>query len=195
MACDSTYNYKVLRSFKTSRFIATAIHFLGKFCRIPKFINLAHQYLRLWSIHPKYLDSKGLIALWRESLLAQKVLSGKTKGYKNHPQLVRYKCCKSPISAIGYYLLQIYKEGRKRNYKFNKEKILSINKTHPKIKVTSGQVAYEFKYLKKKLKKRSPEKYKTLAKVKRIITNPLFRKVGGKTEDWEKSIFNLNFAG
>lgn len=30
--------------------------------------------MRLWSIHPCYLDSKGLIALWRESLLAQACL-------------------------------------------------------------------------------------------------------------------------
>ena len=43
--------------------------------------------MRLWSLHPKYLDKLGLLGLWRESLLAQKVLLGKTKGYKNHPQL------------------------------------------------------------------------------------------------------------
>ncbi|WP_368086417.1 pyrimidine dimer DNA glycosylase/endonuclease V [Nitrosomonas sp. Nm34] len=26
--------------------------------------------MRLWSIHPKYLDAKGLLALWREGLQA-----------------------------------------------------------------------------------------------------------------------------
>ena len=43
--------------------------------------------MRLWSIHPRYLDSMGLVALWREALLAQAVLRGETKGYKFHPQL------------------------------------------------------------------------------------------------------------
>ena len=39
--------------------------------------------MRLWSIHPKYLDCKGLVALWREALLAKKVLRGKTRKYAN----------------------------------------------------------------------------------------------------------------
>ena len=47
--------------------------------------------MRLWSVHPKYLDSKGLVALWREALLAKQVLEGGTKGYRNHPQLDRFK--------------------------------------------------------------------------------------------------------
>ncbi len=47
--------------------------------------------MRLWSLHPKYLDRQGLLAVWREGLLAQKVLQGKTKGYKNHPQLKRFQ--------------------------------------------------------------------------------------------------------
>jgi len=38
--------------------------------------------MRLWTIHPKYLDAKGLVALWRETLLAKHVLEGKTPGYK-----------------------------------------------------------------------------------------------------------------
>lgn len=38
--------------------------------------------MRLWVSHPKYLDCKGLVALWRESLLARKVLKGKTKGWR-----------------------------------------------------------------------------------------------------------------
>ena len=46
--------------------------------------------MRLWSLHPKYLDIKGLVACWREGLLARKVLLDQTKGYKNHPQLIRF---------------------------------------------------------------------------------------------------------
>lgn len=32
--------------------------------------------MRLWSLHPSYLDAVGLVALWREGLLARKVLQG-----------------------------------------------------------------------------------------------------------------------
>lgn len=46
--------------------------------------------MRIWSVHPSLLDAKGLVACWRETLLAQKVLQGLTKGYKNHPQLDRF---------------------------------------------------------------------------------------------------------
>jgi hypothetical protein len=33
--------------------------------------------MRLWSLHPEYLDANGLVALWREALLAQAFLQGK----------------------------------------------------------------------------------------------------------------------
>ncbi len=66
--------------------------------------------MRIWSIHPKYLDTKGLVALWRETLLAKNVLTGNTKGYKNHPQLLRFKNTENPLDAINQYLTEIYKE-------------------------------------------------------------------------------------
>ena len=47
--------------------------------------------MRLWTLHPRYLDARGLVALWREALLAQKVLRGKTRGYRAHPQLQRFR--------------------------------------------------------------------------------------------------------
>ena len=46
--------------------------------------------MRLWSVHPRYLDTAGLTACWREALLAQKVLTGATRGYRRHPQLERF---------------------------------------------------------------------------------------------------------
>jgi hypothetical protein len=55
--------------------------------------------MRIWSLHPKYLDAKGLVALWRESLLAKQALESKTKGYKNHPQLNRFK---NSGNAVGW---------------------------------------------------------------------------------------------
>jgi len=70
--------------------------------------------MRIWSLHPKYLDSKGLVALWRETLLAKHVLEGKTKGYKNHPQLNRFKAMKKPVEVINQYLSEIFIEAINR---------------------------------------------------------------------------------
>ncbi|MDP3663483.1 MAG: pyrimidine dimer DNA glycosylase/endonuclease V [Nitrosomonas sp.] len=79
--------------------------------------------MRLWSVHPYYLDAKGLVALWREGLLAQKVLQGHTKGYKNHPQLTRFKNTKNPVAAIAAYLGFVVDEAEIRGYHFDRNKI------------------------------------------------------------------------
>ena len=79
--------------------------------------------MRLWSLHPKYLDVKGLVALWREGLLARAVLKGKTKGYTNHPQLIRFKNQKNPVLFLDTFLNQVYLESKHRGYNFNLEKI------------------------------------------------------------------------
>lgn len=140
--------------------------------------------MRLWSIHPSYLDAKGLVALWREALLAQNVLLGKTKGYRNHPQLVRFKKADSPQTAIGCYLKHVADEADQRDYAFDKTKI--VGDTPCKImKVTEGQLTYEFEHLLKKLQKRDPERYEALKSVQDIKTHPLFRKVPGDIESWE----------
>ena len=102
--------------------------------------------MRLWSIHPCYLDAKGFVALWREALLAQKVLLGNTKGYKNHPQLVRFKNIHNPTGAIASYLRCVIDEADKRGYNFDRSKIIKKS-TSFKIPVTIGQVEYEFKHL------------------------------------------------
>ena len=114
--------------------------------------------MRLWSIHPKYLDSKGLVALWREALLAQSVLQNKTKGYKNHPQLKRFKSAADPVAAIGAYLRIVYSEAV-AEYSFSSDKISRRDQVE-KIAVTKGQVAYEWEHFLKKMKQRSPEIYK-----------------------------------
>lgn len=79
--------------------------------------------MRIWSLHPQYLDTKGLVALWRETLLAKHVLEGKTKGYKNHPQLDRFKALSNPVNAINAYLAEVYHEAERRGYAFNRDKI------------------------------------------------------------------------
>jgi hypothetical protein len=145
--------------------------------------------LRLWSIHPKYLDKIGLLALWREGLLAQKVLKGKTKGYANHPQLLRFKNHNSPLKAVGSYLLEVWKESSKRGFDFNKGKIGATGKIK-RTKVNRGQLEYEFNLLRSKLKRRNPRKYKEVQLVKDIEPHPTFKIIAGKIESWEKRKFD-----
>lgn len=140
--------------------------------------------MRLWSLHPKYLDAKGLVALWRETLLAKHVLEGKTKGYKNHPQLNRFKKTKDPVNSINRYLSVVYKEAVEREYTFDKTKIKWGFK-NSRMNVTSGQIDYEFKHLKSKLSKRDPVKLKEIKKIKKIDTHPMFKIKEGEIEDWE----------
>ena len=140
--------------------------------------------MRLWSLHPKYLDTKGLVALWREALLAKAVLSGKTIGYTNHPQLTRFKMNKNPKALINTYLIHIYQESVSRGYNFNRNKI-GPELTKSKIKVTNGQIEYELDHLKSKLKIRDPSRYMELINIKEPEPNPLFMVVEGGIESWE----------
>jgi len=140
--------------------------------------------MRLWSLHPSYLDTKGLLAVWREGLLAQKVLAGKTRGYRNHPQLLRFKEHPFPRRAIGHYLLEVWKEADRRGYSFTKDKVKNAKGTLKKIAVTTGQLRYEWEHLRKKLKKRDPAKLRALKGKPRL--HPNFRTVPGPIADWEK---------
>jgi len=140
--------------------------------------------MRLWSIHPKYLDPQGLVALWRETLLAQHVLLGKTKGYKNHPQLDRFKASKNPPQTLATYLWAIHDQAIKRGYTFDSKKIGKPRSRH-KLTVTSGQVQYEFQHLLRKLKKRNPSLYRLHKNVKTPTLHPMFKRVRGGIAEWE----------
>jgi hypothetical protein len=141
--------------------------------------------VRLWSFHPKYLDGRGLVTLWRETLLAQQVLLGKTKGYKNHPQLDRFKPLKDPAAAVAYYLKEVWDESCRRQYCFNAGKIGQHRKPAP-VAVTRGQLEYEFAWLCTKLKTRDPAQYKKIEGTKKIEPHPLFKIVPGPVADWER---------
>jgi hypothetical protein len=141
--------------------------------------------MRLWSLHPKYLDAKGLTALWREGLLAKKVLAGKTKGYKNHPQLIRFKKHINPAAAINSYLAEVFRESRRREYRFDPGKIKKAN-IGKKIPVTRGQAAYEMLHLKRKLKQRDYKAYLAVKKIKKPGVNNIFKLYDGGIEGWEK---------
>jgi Pyrimidine dimer DNA glycosylase len=140
--------------------------------------------MRIWSLHPKYLDTKGLVAVWRETLLAKQVLENKTKGYKNHPQLERFKKAKRPLDLINQYLSEIYQEAINRNYRFNRNKIDWKFKPD-KIKVTDGQLEYEVLHLLKKLKTRDTIKFKELKRLKNFDTLEMFSVIKGEIEKWE----------
>jgi hypothetical protein len=139
----------------------------------------------LWSIHPKYLDAKGLVALWRESLLAQKVMKGETKGYRHHPQLKRFMANPDPQGAIASYLKDIWNESSLRGYDFDREKIGEVSLID-KIPVTRGQLLFEFDRLCNKLKIRNFKKFQELISMKEIECHPIFEVIEGEIEEWEK---------
>jgi len=141
--------------------------------------------MRLWSLHPQYLDAKGLVALWREGLLAQKVLQGNTKGYKNHPQLLRFKQMPDPVSAIASYLSAVVIEAEQRGYHFDKTKIAPFKKGVAMC-VTKGQVDFEWDHLKSKLKIRDVKKYLSIKNTLSPKVHPSFKVVNGAIEAWEK---------
>lgn len=136
--------------------------------------------MRLWSLHPSLLDRMGLVALWREGLLAQKVLLGETKGYRHHPQLTRFRAARNPVSAISTYLWAVVDEAQARGYQFDTSKIAARRSRVP-MTVTRGQVEYEVDHLKRKLRKRDPAKLRAL----RTRAHPMMRVVAGGIEHWE----------
>jgi len=141
--------------------------------------------MRIWSVHPAYLDVKGLSALWREALLAKRVLEGKTKGYKNHPQLIRFKKADNPEGCINCYLAAVYEEALNRGYNFDKRKI-SWDFSSVNLPVSIGQINYERTWLLEKLKARDKKKYSYLLSEKKILPHPLFEITEGDIEEWER---------
>lgn len=139
--------------------------------------------MRLWSVHPKYLDTVGLVALWREGLLAKKVLEGKTIGYKNHPQLLRFKT--KPLSYINFYLHCICDEALARGYKFDRTKLTRRMKIQEKIPVSEGQLNYEWMHLQKKLYQRDRRLYFKNKSEEKILEHDLFVVIPGAIESWE----------
>jgi hypothetical protein len=129
--------------------------------------------MRLWSIHPKYLDSKGLVALWRESLLAQKVLRGETRGYRFHPQLDRFKNTENPVASIGMYLHHVYQESKERGYDFQFSKIHTIEEV-PKIRISLEMLFSEFQHLLGKLESRDTDRFNQYRSVRKIVPHPSF---------------------
>jgi hypothetical protein len=142
--------------------------------------------VRLWTLHPRYLDSRGLVALWREALLlARAVLRGETRGYRHHPQLARFREHPVPRSAINAYLAAIHAEARARGYAFDARKI-GPRRSTARLSATSAQIAYEWAHLLRKLSSRDPDLRRQLRGVRAPLCHPLFRRVKGPVASWER---------
>jgi hypothetical protein len=141
--------------------------------------------VRLWSLHPRYLDPAGLVALWREGLLARKVLRGRTTGYRHHPQLARFRAAPRPVASIDTYLAAVCDEADRRGYRFDRTKI-GRTRTRARLPVSDGQLAYEWAHLLAKLEQRRPDLRRALAGVTEPGAHPLFRVVRGPVAAWER---------
>jgi hypothetical protein len=141
--------------------------------------------MRLWSLHPRYLDPQGLVALWREALLARAVLRGMTKGYRNHPQLARFLAHRAPRAAISAYLGAVHHEATLRGYNFDRRKVGPLRSIEH-IAVTRGQLEFEWQHLLAKVAERSPEHYRKLRLVRSPQCHPLVRPRAGRIEAWER---------
>jgi len=142
--------------------------------------------MRLWTVHPRYLDARGLCALWREALLAQAVLLGRTKGYRNHPQLTRFREQSDPVRSVCSYLLGVYAESVARGYDFDLAKI-EVTSADLCMNETEGQLLWEWEHLKTKLEERTPELLARHGAVTLPEPHPMFRIVAGPIREWERA--------
>jgi hypothetical protein len=141
--------------------------------------------MRLWTLHPKYLDPQGLVALWREALLARAVLRGETRGYTHHPQLERFKAHASPRLAMNAYLAIVHADATSRGYAFDRTKIGPVRSIAP-IPAAVGQINYEWEHLLQKLALRSPVLFTRYRELGKPICHPLFHLGPGPVASWER---------
>lgn len=154
--------------------------------------------MRLWSLHPRHLDRQGLTGCWRESLLAQAVLAGRTRGYRSHPQLERFRAQADPLVSVGAYLEVLAEEASTRGYRFDRSRIDhrpapaveggdGRDAAVPRIPVTVGQLDLEWRHLLHKLEERSPELWERANAFEGPTVHPLVEVVGGPVESWERA--------
>lgn len=144
--------------------------------------------MRVWSLHPGMLDRPALVAGWREALLAQAVLAGRTKGFLAHLQLERFRAEPEPLVAIGAYLSGMAQEATARGYRFDASRILVpgvVGGDDGRLEVTSGQLAHERAHLLAKVEARSPDFVAVLVGLP-TRPHPLFREVPGPIASWER---------
>jgi hypothetical protein len=139
--------------------------------------------MRLWTLHPSHLDSRGLVALWREGLLAKAVLRGRTRGYRNHPQLARFKTHRRPVAAINTYLAAVHAEASRRGFNFDARKLRGP-RTTIRMAATRDQLRFERAHLLRKLRKRSIHDHRRALDTA-VRGHPIFRLRDGPVAEWE----------
>lgn len=144
-----------------------------------------HCFMRLWTLHPRHLDGVGLVALWREALLAQAVLLGRTRGYTRHPQLHRFRAA-DRAALIADYLRVVADEATSRGYSFNRALIVTESSPIRRVPETKGQLLYEWEHLARKVRRRSPLWHRDHLARAQPTSHPLFRIVAGGVRDWER---------
>lgn len=125
------------------------------------------------------------MAVWREALLAKAVLQNRTRGYRSHPQLVRFRAHPDPVAAINTYLAGILAEGRLRGYRFDARKLRG-RRTMVQIDATRGQLLFEWSHLLRKLRSRAPRARRP-ARATEPRAHLLFRLTPGPIAEWESA--------
>ncbi|MDO5719896.1 MAG: pyrimidine dimer DNA glycosylase/endonuclease V [Actinomycetaceae bacterium] len=141
--------------------------------------------MRLWSVHPQFLDRQGFLGTWREALLAQKVLAGLTRGYTRHPQLERFRAQTDPLASIGVYLSALAEEADARGYRFDRSRIMQPADAVTPMEVTRGQLEYEWAHLLVKVQTRDIDHFEKIRDCE-PLPHPLFTVVAGPMATWER---------
>lgn len=139
--------------------------------------------MRLWSIHPDLLDRAALVAGWREGLLAQKVLRGLTEGYRNHPQLERFRTLPDPVAGVATWLHGLADAADARGYNFDRTRVV-VPAGAERLDLTDGQLDLEWQHLLAKVTARDPA---WLSRLEAPRPHPMFTLVPGPVADWERA--------
>lgn len=152
--------------------------------------------MRLWSLHPSYLDKQALQVCWADALQALEYYKQERaymKGITNdlspyfYPCLDRFRMTGSPIAHITNYLHGLCDESERRNTPFGRAKLPEFT-PGLRLKVTDGQIAREEKLLLLQLNRRKQTQlWMDLFVAEYVQPHPLFEIVSGPVEPWETS--------
>jgi hypothetical protein len=135
--------------------------------------------MRIWTVHPRYLDVKGFVALWRETLLGMETLKKHVKcqhyiPWYKHPQLAPFKAQSDPILYISNYLYLVLEESRRRNYNFDGSKLDAIPycENLPLIKASREVLVHEWLVCLGRYRVRSPKWFEEVKDISPLEVDP-----------------------
>lgn len=143
--------------------------------------------MRLWSLDPAQLDRAALVSGWREGLLAQAVLLGRTKGYTRHPQLERFRELDEPATGVITWLAGLADEADRRGYRFDRTRLAGVADETLRMTVTDGQLALEYQHVLAKCDQRAPE-WAARLRTEPARPHPVFEVVEGPVASWERAV-------